>query len=171
MPFAEQSSGVPAADRVEWINCLTGVRGSIGFFPADMLAEDGAPGVSFRRSAAGRLCVCPDFRGKSVRIDGRVALTPVELEPGDPVALQMGRRLLALCAADGADEENWAAHYRPRLWTLFESEMLDALETVRSPEEIPGALARSGLPAADCCVSPCGLPVAFPLPQVLELFR
>lgn len=170
MPFAEQRAGVPA-ERVEWINCLTGVRGAIGVFPADMRAEDGAPGVSFRRSEAGLLYVCPDFRGKSVRIDGRVALTPAELEPDVPVALQMGRRLLALCAVVGGDGENWAAHYRPRLWTLFEAETLEALETVRAPEELSVALARSGLPAEECCASPYGLPVVFPLPQVLEIFR
>lgn len=153
----------------EWINCLTGVRGRIDVFPAEMLADDGTPGVTFLRSRDGSLEIRPDFRAAETRLDGNVMLEPASLETGVPAALQLGRRLIALCAAEDGADEDWAEHYRFPLWTLFETETLEAIETVRVPAELPDAFRRSGLPEKDCGASPYGLPVVFPLAQAMKI--
>lgn len=156
--------------RIEWINCLTGVCGTVSVFPAEMLSEGNTPGVSFRSTSAGDVSICPDFRAREIFIDGEIALAPKMLEAGVPVTLQMGRRLLVLCAVSAAGGDGWAQNYRFPLWTLFETETLEALETVRVPAELPAALKRSRMPEAECGASPYGLPVVFPLAQVLPLF-
>lgn len=156
--------------RIEWINCLSGYTGCISAFPSDMLADDDAPGVSFRESSTGEISVCPDFRAREIFIDGKIALEPKLLESGVPAALQLGRRLIALCAVSAAGGEGWARDHRFPLWTLFETETLEALETVRVPADLPAALERSRMPEAECAASPYGLPVLFPMPQLRKIF-
>jgi len=155
--------------RIEWINCLTGFRGSVETFPAELLAADGEPGATFRFDGA-TVKICPDFRASEIYFCGKIVTTPVALEAGLPVILQMRGRVISLCACDergnGAD---WANEYRFPLWTLFEPETFEPIETVRSPEDIPAALKRSGLAAHECLISPYGLPVAVPLSQVFEM--
>lgn len=154
--------------QVEWINCLTGIRGKIELFPAELLAGDGRACVVLRIGENGYVRVCPDFRAEEVRLDGRLMLGSEPLEPGVPVVLQMKKSLLALCVpAEGS--EAWAAHYRFPLWTIFEPETLEAVATVRNAAEIPAALERNGLAPSDCLAAPYGLPLCVPLAQIFEL--
>lgn len=134
-----------------------------------MLADGTAPGISFRLSGRYGLKVTPDFRAKDIRLDGKVLLGARELELNVPVILRMGKTLLALCAVNDESGCDWARDYRFPLWTLFDPETLDAVETVRVPAEISGALARNALDAEDCLASPYGLPVCVPLSQIEDL--
>lgn len=164
-PFASASS-----PRVEWINCLSGVRGAIEFFPAEMAASDGSPGVVFRygRDRAG-IEIASDFRSREIFLGEKLMLGATQLEDDVPVLLRMGRRLLALCCVRSRESE-WAKLYRFPLWTLFEAETFEAAETVRVPADVPAAMKRNALAPEKCLVSPFGLNVAVPFPTVADLF-
>lgn len=153
--------------QLEWIHCLSGRHGSISAFPAEMLAEKGAPGVAFRRSGAG-IKISPDFRAKNISVDGKPTLASVYLEPGVPAFLRMGKILLALCVTDG-ENNTWAAHYRFPLWTLFEPETFEPIATVRTPAEIARTLKNKKLRPEDCLAAPYGLTMTIPLPQIFDL--
>lgn len=155
--------------RVEWINCLTGFRGSVETFPAELLAANGEGGAVFRFDGTS-VKICPDFRTAGIHFCGKIVTTPVALEVDLPVILQMRGRIIVLCACDGQKDgvEDWASEYRFPLWTLFEPETFEPIETVRTPKEIPAALKRAGLDADECLASPYGLPVAVPLAQIFD---
>ena len=161
MAFPRHSEGAFPALRVEWINCLSGVRGSVGTFPAEMSGF----GVSFRIGASGGAEIVPDFRADAVFLNEELLLGAAPLEAGVPVFLRTRARLLACCVPRGNDDD-WAALYRFPLWTLFEPETFEAIETVRAPAEIPAALKRNGVSAEDCLASPYGLPACVPLASV-----
>ncbi len=161
--------GNPAAPRAEWINCLTGIRGAIDVFPAEMAAPDGSPGVAFRFGADGGIEIVPDFRSREIFLGEKLMLGSERLEEEVPVILRMGRRLLALCVVRSR-ASGWAERYRFPLWTLFEAETFEAVETVRSPSDVPAAMKRNGLAPEECLVSPYGLTVAVAFPRVADLF-
>lgn len=153
----------------QWINCLSGVRGKISVFPAEMPANDNAPGISLRVSSEdGNVRVCPDFRAEKIFLDGELLLSPAILANDLPAILRMGKTLLAFCVS-ASDE--WAEEYRFPLWTLFEPETFEPIETVRAPADVPAALARNRLREEECLVSPYGLPVAVGLEHVADLLR
>lgn len=155
---------------VEWIHCLSGKRGKITVFPAAVSADGNNPGVTLRLAENG-VKICPDFRAKDISFNGKKVLSSALLEPGVPAFLRMGKSLLvASCAKNATDETDWAAHYRFPLWTLFEPETLDGITCVRSPAEIPDALARHGLAAENCLVAPYGITATIPLAAVADLF-
>ena len=168
-PQSENPFASALASRVEWINCLSGVRGAIEIFPAEMAAADGSPGVVFRLGRGG-IELVPDFRSREIFLDGKLMLGAAQLEVDVPVMLRMGQRLLALCSVRSR-ESDWSANYRFPLWTLFETETFEAAETVRVPADIPAALKRNALAPEKCLVAPFGLNVAVPFPSVADLFR
>ena len=154
--------------RVEWINCLTGFRGSVETFPAEFPGIGGAPGIVLRFDGVS-VKIFPDFRAGEIRFAGKVATEPFALAFGEPGILQMSGRILAFCAISGnCAGEDWANDYRFPLWTIFEPETFEPIETVRAPAEIPAALKRAGLAPSDCLAAPYGLPAAIPLPQVFD---
>lgn len=154
---------------VEWIHCLSGKRGKITVFPAAVFADGNNPGVTLRLAENG-IRICPDFRAKDISFNGKKVLSFALLEPDVPAFLRMGKSLLVACAKNATDGIDWAAHYRFPLWTLFEPETLDGITCVRSPAEIPDALARYDLAAENCLVAPYGITATIPLTSVADLF-
>ena len=154
--------------RVEWIHCLRGRRGVISAFPAEMLAEKGAPGVTFRLSENG-VKIYPDFRARNVSVNGKTVLSSALLEPDVPAFLRMGKNLLVVCATNKPDSL-WVKYYRFPLWTIFEADSFDAVATVRSPQEIPEIVKRERLSQNECLVAPYGLTATIPFACISDIF-
>lgn len=155
--------------RVEWIHCFSGKRGSVSAFPAEMLSDGNQPGITFRLCDNG-VKIHPDFRAKEIFFNGKKVLASALLESGVPAFLRMGKTLLAVCAVCSTDNTDWTEHYRFPIWTLFEPETLNALETVRAPADILPVLKRLDLAPKDCLVAPYGLTMTIPLSDILDLF-
>lgn len=159
--------------RVETIDCLTGTRGEIANFPAELRCADGSAGAHLRLAPDGNgVCVSADFRASGVRFAGKTLLGAETLAAGVPAILQLKDRVIALCvpaAGEGENSAHWSAHYRFPLWTLFEPETFEAIAAVRSPDEIPAALQRERLEPRDCLAAPYGVPVSVPLAQIFEI--
>lgn len=154
---------------LEWINCLTGICGKITVFPAEMVAGETDPGVSFRVADSRGVTVIPDFRAKEITLNGKILLGSALLTAGEPAVLRMGKTLLALCTIGAEEDRGWRKAYKFPLWTIFDSETFDALETVRVPADIPDALSRNNADVEECLVSPYGLPVCIPFLKVRDL--
>lgn len=154
---------------LEWIHCLNGRRGVISIFPAEMVAEKGTPGLTFRLSGTG-VKISPDFRAKNISVNGKTVLSSARLEPDVPAFLRMGKTLLAVCVTEKQNGD-WANYYRFPLWTIFDPETLEPLGTVRSPREIPDLLKNERRTPENCLASPYGLTLTIPLDRILDLFE
>lgn len=154
--------------KLQWINCLSGVRGEIEHFPAEMLSEGDAYGIGFTPNEHGGISVVVDFRANDVVVGENCSPGVYPLEMNVPVIVRVGETLLAVCMAESRD---WSKAYRFPLWTIFDAESLEVVETVREPSEVDAAVERSGIEEEECFVSPYGLPLTVPLSLVADLFE
>jgi energy-coupling factor transporter ATP-binding protein EcfA2 len=156
------------------VDCVNGAREQTGSFP-HVLRDTGAGAQRAAvqvRSEQGALVLSPIAAGSSgatmVCINSDPLREAVLLPERQVFSLQLGRRLLLLCATtDAAALAAWPPEFEPGLWQVFNTATGEILGEV-ALADIPALVVGRSWPLELCAACPKGLGTGFHLAQLLS---